>query len=248
MTKHLKKFDSHSQFESFIESGQRILHNVSYCKQEDHVHYDNYGVQPSVNNNGYEYVDLGLPSGTLWAKCNIGATHETYSGEAFAWGDVISHPMDGTYDWTCENYRFGVTCDHLNYTFSKYNSEDNKLVLDLQDDAAHVNMGGDWVMPQPEHIMELFDERYNTFQEEIHDENPDMTLMVITSKTNGNTLVLPVGFNTIKYINIQPYWTSVAVDQNETSYTFNAYGEIGENYYKFGGHYIRGIIPAKNTP
>lgn len=42
----------------------------------------------SINNNGYGYVDLGLPSGTLWATCNIGASKPSESGLYFQWGDT----------------------------------------------------------------------------------------------------------------------------------------------------------------
>ena len=41
-----------------------------------------------INNNGYEYVDLGLPSGTLWAACNVGASKPSDDGQYFQWGDT----------------------------------------------------------------------------------------------------------------------------------------------------------------
>lgn len=47
-----------------------------------------------INNNGYEYVDLGLPSGTLWATCNVGASKPSDYGLYFQWGDTIGYPKD----------------------------------------------------------------------------------------------------------------------------------------------------------
>ena len=51
--------------------------------------------------DGHEYVDMGLPSGTLWATCNIGATSSTDFGDYFAWGET--EPKE---EYTDENYKF----------------------------------------------------------------------------------------------------------------------------------------------
>ena len=103
--------------------------------------------------NGHEYVDLGLPSGTLWATCNVGAdTPESY-GDYFAWGETS--PKD-TYSW--ETYKW---CKGSQYTLTKYCSNssygtvDNKTVLDPEDDAAQANWGGTWRMPTHDEFTEL---------------------------------------------------------------------------------------------
>ena len=114
-----------------------------------------------INNNGFEYLDLGLPSGTLWATMNVGASKPTDGGLYFQWGDTIGYAANqvGTgsgkkkFYWT--DYKFSIEGSSSN--FSKYNETDNKTVLELEDDAAHVNMGGDWHMPTPEQIQELID-------------------------------------------------------------------------------------------
>ncbi len=101
--------------------------------------------------NGYNYVDFGLPSGTLWASSVI----KNKLGEPlyFQWGDIEG--------WTAEQIKNGekVFCSSYykfgEYPFTKYNSEDGKRVLDLEDDAAHVHMGGDWHMPTKEQLEEL---------------------------------------------------------------------------------------------
>ena len=108
-----------------------------------------------INNNGFDFVDLGLPSGTLWSTCNIGASKPTDYGLYFQWGDTIGYTADqvGTkkkfsMDWS--DYKWGVAPN-----FTKYNT--NGAKLDLEDDAANFNMGGDWHIPTPEQCQELID-------------------------------------------------------------------------------------------
>ena len=111
-----------------------------------------------INNNGFEYVDLGLPSGTLWATCNVGATKSTDYGQYFQWGDTKGYTKDqiGTgegkkkfaIDWS--DYKWGAYPN-----FTKYTTPGE--TLDLEDDAAHVHMGGSWHMPTPDQIKELRD-------------------------------------------------------------------------------------------
>ena len=89
-----------------------------------------------------EYVDLGLPSGTLWATCNVGANKPEEYGDFFAWGET--EPKEVYFDY---NYKW--------VNFSKYNSTDGKMELDPEDDAAYVNMGTSWRTPSAEQISEL---------------------------------------------------------------------------------------------
>jgi hypothetical protein len=111
-----------------------------------------------INSNGFGYIDLGLPSGTLWASCNVGANKSSDYGLYFSWGDTVGYTavQVGTgegqkkfaSDWS--DYKWGVSPN-----FSKYTTADESLKL--EDDAAHVNMGGSWHMPTPEQIQELID-------------------------------------------------------------------------------------------
>ena len=111
----------------------------------------------------YEYVDLGLESGTLWAKCNIGASSETEYGAFFQWGDIsgVSGSLVGKY--SDENYSWAhyKYCNGSNNTLTKYNNNisfgtvDNKTVLDTEDDTATQIMGSDWRMPTEAEFDEL---------------------------------------------------------------------------------------------
>ena len=101
----------------------------------------------------YEYVDLGLPSGTLWATCNIGARAPEDYGSYFAWGET--EPKDYYY-W--DNYKWcnGTFDTMIKYCiFSKFGTVDNKTELDLEDDAAYVNWGSSWRMPSWDQFEEL---------------------------------------------------------------------------------------------
>lgn len=116
--------------------------------------------------NGHEYVDLGLPSGVKWATCNVGATSPEDYGDYFAWGETEGYMSgkkifnSGNYKWymtTTSKDSYGIEVITNGYTkyvkksdASKYGYNgfyDDKTVLDLEDDAAHANWGGDWRMP-----------------------------------------------------------------------------------------------------
>lgn len=104
----------------------------------------------------HEYVNLGLPSGTLWATCNVGASAPEEYGKYFAWGETESkgYYEYSTYKW-CQGSSTTLTkyCYNSNYGYNGYT--DNKLELDTEDDAAYVNWGPTWRMPSKEQIIEL---------------------------------------------------------------------------------------------
>lgn len=113
--------------------------------------------------NGHEYVDLGLPSGTKWAKMNVGAESEKDAGLYFAWGETTGYTAaqvgtDKNFSWS----DYALTQDSGS-TMSKYNASDNKTHLELTDDAAAAKMGGDWHMPNRAQCIELFKETKNGF-------------------------------------------------------------------------------------
>ena len=109
-----------------------------------------------INNNGYDYVDLGLPSGTLWATCNVGASKPSDYGLYFQWGDTKGYTKgqvgrcDGKKNFASywSDYKFGAYPNYSKYTTAG-------AILELEDDAANANMGGSWHMPTPTQIREL---------------------------------------------------------------------------------------------
>ena len=123
------------------------------CKKDD----DN---EPGGGDTGgHEYVDLGLPSGLLWATCNVGADKSEDYGDYFAWGEMMTK---NKYDWS--TYKWCNNDDYFNLynltkycTNSNYGTVDYKTVLDPEDDAARVSWGGDWRMPTSTEFKELYD-------------------------------------------------------------------------------------------
>ena len=77
--------------------------------------------------NGHQWVDMGLPSGTKWATCNVGAISPEETGDRFAWGETETKTK-----FNINTYKF------YNAGYTKYNSTDNKTILDLSDDVANV--------------------------------------------------------------------------------------------------------------
>ncbi|MBO7231979.1 MAG: InlB B-repeat-containing protein, partial [Bacteroidales bacterium] len=107
--------------------------------------------------NGYGYVDLGLPSGTKWAIYNVGATTPEGYGDYFAWGETS--PKDN-YDWSTYKYCNGSSSTLTKYCHDSYYGQNGFVdyleTLELVDDAAQVNWGGNWRMPSKEEFVELY--------------------------------------------------------------------------------------------
>ena len=128
-------------------------------------------------------VDLGLS--VRWASANLGARTETENGYFYAWGEVA--PKEGRYDWS--TYTFCKGANEGNFTKyitdSKWGEVDGQTRLDLEDDAAHAFMGGDWRMPTPDEFQELVDKC--TF------ENVTMNGRTVMKATgpNGNCIYFP---------------------------------------------------------
>jgi hypothetical protein len=97
-----------------------------------------------------DYVDLGLPSGTLWAKCNLGAKKETDPGLFFQWGDIEGYKgVDKhRFDWT--DYKWGTRNNLI-----KYNEIDGLTILQDDDDAIFIATNGKMRTPTKEQCQEL---------------------------------------------------------------------------------------------
>ena len=136
--------------------------------------------------NGHAYVDLGLPSGTLWATCNVGADTPEGYGDYFAWGETAPKT---TYDWDTYKYCNGAPrqltkyCVQPEYGYNGFT--DSLTLLQPQDDAATANWGDGWCIPYPEQWEELW---YNTvFEQSIQ----NGVKGILFTATNGRSLFLP---------------------------------------------------------
>lgn len=120
----------------------------------------------SGKENGHGYVDLGLPSGTKWATCNIGAERPEEYGDYFAWGETLTKSIYGTTYKHSKGILGEITkyCNSSSFGFEGY--VDNVFRLDLRDDVAHVNWGGKWVMPTHTQQSELRNECFWVWTED----------------------------------------------------------------------------------
>ena len=188
---------------------------------------NNCTCRKKINANGHEYVDLGLPSGTLWAKCNVGASKESGYGGYYQWGGIedFADKEKNCY-WVVYPYGYDWT------KLAKYNTDeelgtvDNKTVLDLSDDVAHQVMGGDWHMPTKEQLQELID---NTTSEWTTVDG--INGRRFTSKFNGNSIFIPAaGWRAGRSLNSAGYncylWSS-SLYQSSPSNAYYLYFSSG---------------------
>ncbi|MBQ6211013.1 MAG: hypothetical protein IJK42_14790 [Prevotella sp.] len=99
-------------------------------------------INPDVSPEGVEAIDLGLPSGTKWANCNVGATKPEEYGGYYAWGETEEKDY-----YNKSTYQY-----YQNYYFVNIGND----ISGTEYDVAHVKWGGDWVMPTLDEIKELY--------------------------------------------------------------------------------------------
>ena len=108
--------------------------------------------------NGHTWVDLGLPSGTKWATCNVGATTPEGYGNYFAWGETTTKD---NYEWDNYNYCNGAYNSLTKYcnnsSFGNNGFTDALTTLEASDDAATANWGAGWRMPTSTEMQDLID-------------------------------------------------------------------------------------------
>ena len=141
--------------------------------------------KPTGSENGYNYVDLGLS--VKWATCNVGATTPEGYGDYFAWGETEPKYY---YDWSTYKYCNGSWNTMTKYCVDSYHGTvDNKTTLELTDDAARVNWGGNWRMPTIAEYDELKSTSNCTWTWTTQN---GVNGYKVTSKKNGNSIFLPV--------------------------------------------------------
>lgn len=189
-----------------------------------------------------EYVDLGLPSGTLWATCNVGANKPEEYGDYFAWGET--EPKEVYFD-----------CNYKWAHFSKYNSTDGKMELDPEDDAAYVNMGPSWRTPSVEQISELV----NSCTWRWTQKNGVNGYLV--TGPNGNTIFLPAADICVEDYPLEDagsygcYWTRTQFQINNIPGVYDPLQlefsaedrEICSRIiYRYFGHSVRAVYVSQN--
>ena len=156
------------------------------------------GIGGSTDNVGY--VDLGLPSGNLWAECNLGASTPEQYGDYYAWGEV-----EPKQEYTRLNHKwYKEGAPSLGYT--KYNNEDGKLTLEDEDDAVIQKLGNGWRTPTLADFRELTNQKLTTIKKTTLN---GVAGYQITSKKNGKSIFIPfAGFKRDK-----PQTREISVDE-----------------------------------
>ena len=142
--------------------------------------------------NGHKFIDLGLPSGTLWAETNIGATSAIDYGDYFAWGETSTKK-----DFSPETYKYGT-----GFNMTKYNTTDGLTTLEASDDAATANWGSPCRIPTYDEFKELLLPDNCTWEEKVYKIGDDSfgkryikdgytVVYKVTSKKNGNSIYFP---------------------------------------------------------
>ena len=145
-----------------------------------------------------EYVDLGLPSGIMWAKCDLGETSPEIYGDEYAWGET----------WTKINYDYYYFTDIVEGQYTKYDSRDKRFFLEKEDDVAYLRLGEGWRYPTWNEVQELYDNC--TVTESTLNGWPGV---MFVSKINNNYIFF--GYRT-KGLTRALRWTSAVVESNPT--------------------------------
>ena len=174
--------------------------------------------------NGYDYVDLGLPSGLKWATCNVGASSPSEYGNYYAWGEV--EPKS--------SYEGGN-----NVTNGK---EIGDISGNSQYDAARANWGGTWRLPTIVEFAELIDNCIWIWTSE--DGNYGCKVIGPT----GNSIFLPAagycdGASVLNAGSYGGYWSSTPDSNTRYSYRLNFYSSTYNTncYYRYYGRSVRPV-------
>ena len=182
-------------------------------------------------------VDLGLPSGTLWADRNIGSNKPEDFGFLFAWGETKTKKY-----FSGANYKY-IKWKEFQLTKYCLDAEagvvDGKNELDLEDDAAYLNWGHSWRIPTNDQFRELTDARYTESKWTTYNNVYGLT---ITSKINGNTVFLPAsGFQSYGDWSERRekgnYWSRTIWPQGSNEALSLQFGKEGISEYDFGTRY-----------
>ncbi len=165
--------------------------------------------------DNHEYVDLGLPSGMLWATCNIGAESPEDYGLYFAWGETVGYAKDESRTFAWANYKW-MTPGQSGWQYvTKYTTSDgeksgcwydgdtyvgttvdgvtykNLTELLPEDDAATANWGSGWRMPTRQEQEDLRNSAYCTWTWKTNYNGSGVNGYEVKSKSNGNSIFLP---------------------------------------------------------
>jgi len=196
---------------------------------------------------GHEYVDLGLPSGLLWATCNVGADSPDDYGDYFAWGET---QPKSDYNWGTYQY-----CMGSNNTLTKYCNDaslghngytDNLTTLQTGDDAALANWGSGWRMPTYGDWLELLNNTTVTWTMQNGVNGRRFTA------SNGNSIFLPaagyrdgISLNSTGAFGL--YWSSSLFTSNPVAAYYLGFGSGDCNIYGYDRNLGQSVRPVRSA-
>ena len=204
--------------------------NVSFVDEDNSVRYllelDPY--------NGHEYVDLGLPSGLKWATCNVGASSPEQAGLYFAWGETTGY--------TAEQVEKGVRkFDSTSYTSSAISTD-----LKPEQDAVHVNLGGNWRMPTKAEYQELIDNTTQTWTDDYN--GTGVAGRLYTSRVNGKSVFFPAAghcdYSSMYRVGSDGDYWSASWRSSSSAWLlyFGSGSQTLDKDYRYYGFSVRGVF------
>ena len=196
-----------------------------------------------TDNHHPHAIDLGLPSGTKWACCNVDATTPEGYGGYYAWGETSEKSY---YGWDTNKW-YSSDCGITKYCTDSYSGNvDGKTVLDLSDDVAHVRLGSPWRMPTVEQIKELADNCTRTWTQ-----RKGVNGFLITGKNGGQIFLPAAGDRWLDGLRDEGYsggfWSN-SLDPNSNGSAYDLY--FNSDYWRrYGcdgrcdGRSVRAVCP-----
>lgn len=194
----------------------------TYVKLLGEVYYDpnvysitTLGTKPQNKViNGHKFVDLGLPSGLLWAETNVGASTPYADGDYYAWGETQAK---SDYSWS--TYKWGSN-------LTKYNSSDGKTTLEASDDVATVKWGKECRMPSCAEFQELYNKCEWTWKSSYNGASG-----YLVTGSNGRTIFLPAsGYRDDGDLidhGSYGYYRSSSLNTSSTDFAYDLYFDSG---------------------
>jgi len=200
--------------------------------------------------NGHEYVDLGLPSSTMWGKCNVGAKEESNDGLYFSWGNIDGHDKGSLIGFGESSYNVSFDFGEASYNASF--AANMPFIQDISNsdyDMVKGNLGTPWVLPTQKDFRELI---YNCLVKT--DEINGVQGKMFTSRINGKKVFFPFSgycYRDKLYCHRYNayYWSSTRVDNFHNfpsamamAITQNTIPYIKFKYEFYNGFSIRGVL------
>ena len=189
-------------------------------------------------------IDLGLPTGTLWADRNVGANDPRGNGSLFAWGETSKKS-----DYTWANYVY--SSNEYGTEMTKYNKNDLLVTLEPTDDIATIAFGAEWRMPTLEEMQELYDNCTLSMEQVVQPNGWKYDYYYIFTGPNGNTICFPEAgsyFDGYKYSGSGHYWTSTLYgsdnSKNRGAYQLNLYSVSNNNISRIERYWGTSVRPV----